>query len=506
MQKEETSTLQLPVKISYLPAAQAYLTELMQSVGFKQKDVTLLMIAAEEAITNVIKHAFLPDEEMTFEIVTQLSPVEFRIIIRDKGLPFDPEQIGQYSPEEELSGASSGGLGFRLMKGSVDQFSFHNKGYGGKEAHLVKFRQQKHIDSYVDTAQLESYEQPVHQAPQERVKIPYHTQLLEIKQAIEISQCAYRTYGYTYIMENIYFPERLVEMNKSGDLISAVAVTEETGEMMSHVALELFGKKRQTPELGMALTKPQFRGQGCMTFLNQLLIDQAKKRNIRGIFAKGVSTHPYSQKALLRSGFKDCAILIGLSAPKVFEKMEVQSNQRETLVLSYMKLLEAEPIVIYAPTHHLQMITEIYRNIELEVRILEATGNAVPQIELLQSDIEVEVSAALGYANIYVNAIGKNFQNEINQRLKELLHKKVEVINLYLDLCDPAAGQQSSVCETLNFFFAGIFPSGSRQYLILQYLNYVSIDYGKIVIESEFAQKLMRYITALNPSTKETTL
>jgi anti-sigma regulatory factor (Ser/Thr protein kinase)/RimJ/RimL family protein N-acetyltransferase len=502
MQKEETSILQLPVKISYLPAAQAYLTELLRSVDFKPKDITLLMVAAEEAITNVIKHAFLPEEKMMFEIETQISPVEFRIIIRDKGLPFDPEQIKHYSAEAELSGSSQIGLGFRLMKGSVDQFSFYNKGYGGKEVHLVKFRQQKHIDSFIDTTRLESYEQPVQQAPQERVKIPYKIQLLEPKQAIEISQCAYRTYGYTYIMENIYYPERLVEMNKSGDLISAVAVTEDSGEMMSHVALEFFGKKRQTPELGMALTKPQFRGQGCMTVLNQLLIEQAKSRGIRGIYAKGVSTHPYSQKALLRTGFKDCAILIGLSAPKVFEKMEVQLSQRETLVLSYLKLIESEPSTIYAPANHQAMITEIYRNIGVEVQIQDATSTTASPIDLLQSDIEVEINSTLNYAVIYINAIGTNFKNEISQRLKELLLKKVEVINLYLDLCDPAVGQQVQACEALNFFFAGIFPSGSRQYLILQYLNYVAIDYSKIVIESEFAQKLMQYIMTFNPITK----
>jgi hypothetical protein len=180
----------------------------------------------------------------------------------------------------------------------------------------------------------------------------------------------------------------------------------------------------------------------------------------------------------------------------------VQLSQRETLVLSYLKLIESEPSTIYAPANHQAMITEIYWNIGVEVQIQDATSATVSPIDLLQSDIEVEINSTLNYAVIYINAIGTNFKNEIGQRLKELLLKKVEVINLYLDLCDPAVGQQVQACEALNFFFAGIFPSGSRQYLILQYLNYVAIDYSKIVIESEFAQKLMQYIMTFNPITK----
>jgi len=71
---------------------------------------------------------------------------------------------------------------------------------------------------------------------------------------IEISQCAYRTYGYTYIMENIYYPERLIEMSKSAELISAVAVSDKNDEVMGHCALECFGRKKDIPELGMAFT------------------------------------------------------------------------------------------------------------------------------------------------------------------------------------------------------------------------------------------------------------
>ena len=117
-------------------------------------------------------------------------------------------------------------------------------------------------------------------------------------------------------MENIYYPDRFIEMTNSGELISAVAVADKGDEVMGHCALERFGRKCEIPELGMAFTKPQFRGQGCMTRLNELLRSEARDNGIVGIYAKGVITHSYSQKALLSTGFLDIALLIGLSPPK----------------------------------------------------------------------------------------------------------------------------------------------------------------------------------------------
>jgi len=157
MDLKKISTLHLPVDLAYLSAAQAFINELARLAKFSQKDITFSNVAVEEAITNVVKHAFMPDEQATFDVICELTPVEFKVIIKDKGLPFDPTQVKDFSAEKSLEGDEQVGLGFRLMKGSVDELSFHNMGYGGKEVHLVKYVDQKHVEKYFSKSEMQAF-------------------------------------------------------------------------------------------------------------------------------------------------------------------------------------------------------------------------------------------------------------------------------------------------------------------------------------------------------------
>jgi anti-sigma regulatory factor (Ser/Thr protein kinase) len=489
----------IPVDLVYLASIQAFIAEQAHIVKFSNKDILLFNVAVEEAVSNVIKHAFLPDEDATFEIICKLTSTEFKVIIKDKGLPFDPEQVEEFEVKD-MEKAAQSGLGFRLMKGSVDKLSFFNKGYGGKEVHLVKFIDQRHIDELVQTSKMVAFEQPSSKSRDEITKIAFHAEMLQSKYAIEISQCAYKTYGYTYIMENIYYPDRLIEMTKTGELISAVAVTDDTGEVMTHCALERFGRKKDVPELGMAFTKPKFRGQGCLKALTALLLDSAKEQNIKGVYAKAVTTHPFSQKAVRSGGLKVSAIQIGLSPAKTFAKMDSQGAQRESLVLCYLKLLKHDKLNLFMIEKHKDIVEKAYANMGIETHISTPDFNRQDMNINPQSDVEIDIIDSLNYANIYINSSGENLQLEIKQRLKELCQKKIEAINLYMDMYDPLTVSKIEELKELGFFFAGVFPNDKKQYFIMQYLNNVPIDYSKIVTVTDFATDLLEYIKQQDPN------
>ena len=498
MVKKEISTISLPVNLSYLAAIQSYIGEIANKASFSNKDKNLILLAVEEAVSNVVKHAFSPEEEATFEVICQLSSTELRVIIRDKGLPFDPSQVKAFSIKEALEEEKQVGLGFRLMKGSVDELTFHNKGFGGKEVHIVKFLHQQRIESILEESSLQAYSLPA--AEKKKEKIPYHVQLLEPSQAIDVCRSAYRTYGYTYIYEHIYYPERIIEMTKTGDLISAVAVCDKTNEVMGHSALEFFGEKKELPELGMAFTKPAFRGQGCFNSIGEFLINYAKEIGITGMFAKAVTTHPFSQKGCLHHGLKECGMLIGLSPTKKFKKMEEKIGQRESLVLVYLSLQKSVQPIIYLPSHHKDIIEKIYKNIEAPYKMEKLIQSDIPQLSEEQSNIEINVNSSLLIANIRVKKYGKSIIDEVQLRLKELCFKKIEAINIYLDLCDPYTAVLTEKFEKMGFFFAGVLPTKSRQNLILQFLNNVPIDYSKIITITDFGTNLLSYVKTMDPN------
>ena len=99
-------------------------------------------------------------------------------------------------------------------------------------------------------------------------------------------------------MKNVYYPERLVEMIQTGDVVSVVAVSEVNGEVIAHCDLEFHGRKHGIPEIAMAFAKPKYRGMGCLNSLNDFILDQAQKTGLKGMYAKAVTAHTYFQKAL----------------------------------------------------------------------------------------------------------------------------------------------------------------------------------------------------------------
>jgi len=491
-------TLTLPSDPSYLSLARSYIREVARKTGLSEKDTDEIVLAATEAITNVMRHAFLPEEKATFHIICEVSSLGLKVIVKDKGYPFSPEKIEKYSIDEVMQGKKPSGLGFFLMQQSVDEFTFHNMGFGGKEIHLVKYVHQKHIEDYLKESELKPYQRDTAPPQSPAKKITYRVDLLDAKKAIEISQCAYRTYGYSYIHEFIYYPARIAEMNNRGQLVSAVAVNEDTDEIMSHAALEI-KQDKDLVELGAAFTKPEFRHQGCFNRICEYLMDVAGREKIKGVYATAVTIHPFSQKAILKNNFKECGILIGMCPASIFKHSLEHGTQRESLVIFFRPIDQSVTQPLYAPAHHKEIVQEIYTNIAVSVQWQEPQHIDKLELGAKQARIEVKVRRHMSEADVYVNEYGPNIIKEVQHRLNELFRRKIVVVYLHLDLCDPLTASFIEKFEELGFFFSGVLPSGKRQDFILQYLS-TEINYDKIQVASEFGAKLLSYIKKQNLS------
>ncbi len=89
----------------------------------------------------------------------------------------------------------------------------------------------------------------------------------------------------------------------------------------------------------------------------------------------------------------------------------------------------------------------------------------------------------------------------MHEILKKLCYQKIEQITLYLSLQDPLIAMTCTGLEDMGFFFAGVLPfSHVGDALLLQYLNNVPIDYGKINIVDEMGQEILSYVESCDPN------
>jgi anti-sigma regulatory factor (Ser/Thr protein kinase) len=493
----EYSSLTIPNHKAYVGVARTYVGEVAKKIGFDEQDRLMIESAVAEAVTTVMEHAFEPDERATLDISCERVPLGLKVIIADQGLPFDPNRLSDTIPGGVSKDAP--GPGISGLKESVEEVEFHNLGPAGKEIVLIKYLNNRSISEYLDACELEPYEPPP--TYQKRISRPSDIVIrpMEPLEALEVSKAVYKAYGNTYAFEHLYYPERIVELNQSGEMCSVVAVTP-TGEIAGHLALTR-RREDQIGELGRAVVKPEFRSMGIFTRLNLFAVDRARSEGLLGIFGEAVTNHTYSQQVGLGIGLRDCALFVGyLPQTEIFRKITEELPQRESLLVHFMYLREPPALTIYPPSNHKAMIVSLFRNLGASPDCKEVNQQHVSEPRE-NGVVSVSTAGPSGTARIRVEKFGSNVFQEVKSRLRELCLKRFEIIHLYLGLSDPQTAHYCQQFENLGFFFAGILPGAKvGDALILQYLNNVPIDYEKIKTKSQNGSELLAYIKNLDPN------
>jgi len=96
--------------------------------GLKSEEAHALVLAADEACTNTIEHAFERERTGAYAIKSELTPLALTLAIHDRGLPFDAVAGAVYRPPEDadLEAVSTRGLGLYLIRRAVDEVQWIN--------------------------------------------------------------------------------------------------------------------------------------------------------------------------------------------------------------------------------------------------------------------------------------------------------------------------------------------------------------------------------------------
>lgn len=500
-----TIEIKMPNNRNYLPSLLQFVHSIAISHGFDETAARHIELGVEEAVSNVLEHAYEPDEVADYDVRLELTPSEMMIAIHDMGLPFLPPTDYETTNSRELDLEEVQGkhLGTTLMRYAMDRIEYHNMGQKGKEIQLTKFIPSRNICSLLAADQLRPFEEieagaklsgQVNMVQEPAFKLDMCCiRPIQDQDAIHVSRCAYRTYGYSY-SPYIYYPEKILEKNRDGSIYSLVAASKD-GIILGHEAMEFDYPGARIAEVGVLFVQPEYRCSGLAAEITARMVSMAQEMSLEGLYGRTVTSHHGSQKVASKQGFVNCGLQLGGFVHLNFKAMDGKRQGRESLALSYLPLKQRDPLSVHLPERYVTLANQIYDSLKMPVSIVTNLDDllSLPEYSQMHSVKFPE----LAYAYIYVNSIGHEADRELRTRMRALFLEKTEVIYLFLDMVDPAIVWLTEKCRQMGFIFCGILPFGTttgHDALIMQCLNNIAIDFDSITLFSDLAQDLLANI------------
>jgi serine/threonine-protein kinase RsbW len=495
--------MKIPGDPKYATAAAAYVCEIARTIGMQKQDLASFEKGMVEAINALIGYSFETGEKGILEVICERIPEGFKVSLRDKGLPFGTVTAELSFSEGRVDDIPGMAEPISHLNEYLDEIRLHNLGPEGKELVLIKHLKNKDITDYYAACDLEPYEPRVAPIVLSADQSKCRVRRMKPDDAAEVSKTIYKTYGYTYPHNYVYYPEKIIALNESGQVCSAVAVAGDE-EIVGYGVFQIWQENPNIVEMAHGVVKPEFRSLGCFGNITRYLLDQAKSRGIQGAFGEAVTNHTVSQHTVHGFGFKDCGLRLGLVPPNtMFKGMAGKIPQKVSLLVQflYLQQMPAHALKVYAPHHHKDMIAALYKEMGVRPEI-EKAASAKKKRAAATSIVKIRQIESMSYARIIIDRYGRNIVSELRNKAKEICRQKTEIINLFLNLSDPLTGTYTPQFEKLGFFFAGILPGAFKDgdALILQYLNNVPIDYGTIQVKSAIAKKLLAYVREQDPN------
>ncbi|MGC9194867.1 MAG: ATP-binding protein [Syntrophobacteraceae bacterium] len=493
--------LKLPLASKYLGVAVEFVKGCAKNFGF-QEPLALcdIEVAAEEAISNAIDHACPTQSDPSATVLCLKAPTGMQIVVRDNGIPFDPEKFAHYKPTDAQSQEDMRGLGMFLMRAVMDEVTFRNLGREGKE--LVLLKRFKHEAPEAFAVQADAGEAGLRSLLRKRKRCGYQLRMFEPSDAVEVCRCAYLMHGYSFYDDEVYYPQTLVELYESGAMTAAVAVTPE-GEVALFNALIRSEPSSHVAEMTFTLVNPTIRSPGGLEKVAAFLVD-GQRHWLKGVFSSVAASHTLTQNVMQKNGFMPCGIYLCVDAANWkfhFLRDEEQANEPISNVCYFLYLNPPTQELLYLPPRHRDMIETIYGWLGAKPRNVQSSNIVLDTHAQLESHI-IEADKT---ARITVMAYGLDLVSHVSSFMHEGRRRDIRFLELRLPLNLPGADIQTEALERLGFFFSGILPMGKYgDYLLLQMPSEWDINYDAIKVASQKSRLLFDYIRQCEKDRHET--
>src|SRR5215210_5781245 len=328
--------------------------------------------AVELVCLNIIQHAFGSEEEGSFDVEVLRRPGLVVVAVEDQGLPFDYKRLQDGENRTVL----------QTLHRSFDETRFVNLGRRGNRVELLKHLPHTDVRDHLP----EDEHRRTVEAAAAHEDVPLEIRMMHPEETYELSRCVYRSYGYSYDWDYIYYPDRIRELQEKGLMMSCVAVTPE-GEFVGHLAITVEHPASPVGEAGQAVVDPRFRGHHLFPKMKTFMAQWAGQAGMYGLYSEATAVHPYSQRGNLQLGARETGFLLGYVPASVSYKQigEGREGRRGAVALFYMRVKDEPEREIYPPAPYVEEVRRVVEHSGLRRVIGE-----VPDTALQHSRMSVE--------------------------------------------------------------------------------------------------------------------
>jgi hypothetical protein len=520
-------SLRVPVEPGLFSLVQSHGRALGALAGFDDGRQRAIELAFEEAFGLVIARAAGAVPEPVL-IDARLDALALTVRFDDRALPPAVQEAGAPGTDPEAGPDASQGADLeadldldsvaidledvsrRLIRAAADEASWVPLGRAGNRLQMRFLRPARAVDAIEDAQSLAPYQDDAPLAPPQdyRVRQAGQGPRGHLDWAA-IARAMYKTYGFSYAREDFYIPDRIRALNEEGLVLSIVAESSLTGEVVAHYGLDVngFGQFGRNPpqigELGKAVVDPAHRSRGLMERMRRFTEEIAAARGLQALFSEPTMAHPYSQKANETLGARPCAVLLGLFGPEDNRIRALSSAApsapaggsapRGSLLMYFQPLQSPARRTLVLPARHRDILIRTYENCGIPFDAHDGSAPAVAQTAL-----QVITAPGFDLSHIRIHAVGDDVALALRAARDELIRRAgTSVILMQIRLDDPATPQACDVAERLGFFYSGMCPlhDDGVDVLQLQYVG-VEIDPGRLAVAGAFARELVDYALA----------
>jgi serine/threonine-protein kinase RsbW len=137
--KAQKLTKTIESRTDNLLEVREFVLKAARQFGFEEEEASKIVLAVDEACTNVIKHAYQYAPDRKIEIVIRPDKDRLQITVIDDGRAFNPSIAKLPDLKQHLSHYRRGGLGIYLMRTLMDKVEYKYAPGKRNEVRLTKY-------------------------------------------------------------------------------------------------------------------------------------------------------------------------------------------------------------------------------------------------------------------------------------------------------------------------------------------------------------------------------